>query len=194
MAPKVEMNPNRKKIIESILLLIEEASKAGFRLTQYDIVKSIFIADVFHLKKYGRPISFDNYAALPFGPVPSETYNMLKPGYDGTRHFGDEWPFWDRVSCPERGGNSFEYLNPKRAANRRRLSQTDMNEIQDAFQFVRTEGFSGVKDWTHMLEAYTSAWKARGTKKSSPMDYHLLGEGLDAEVVSNLVHASHFMK
>lgn len=194
MAPKAELTPNRKKIIESILLLIEEAAKAGFKLTQYDIVKSIFIADLWHLKKYGRPISFDNYAALPFGPVPRETYDILKPSYDGVRHFGGEWPFWDRISCPERGDKSFEYRNARRPANRRRLSQTDVNELQDAFQFVRTEGFSGVKDWTHMHKAYTSAWNSRGEKKSSPMDYHLLDEGLDAEMVGNLVHASRFMK
>lgn len=194
MPPKVELKPNYKRIVEAILFLIEEAAKDNYELTQFEIVKSIFIADLFHLKKYGRPVSFDNYAAMPFGPVPSATYDMLKPNYAGNRHFGDDWPLWDRVPFPERAPNAAKFINIRRGANRRRLSQTDMNELQDALKFVRVEGFQGIKDWTHMLESYTTAWNARGGMRSSPMDYRLLDESLNEEVIANIAHASHFLK
>jgi uncharacterized phage-associated protein len=87
------LQPNKKKILEIVLFLIELAHNSREAITQYEIVKSIFIADVFHLKKFGRPVSFDNYAALPFGPVPSEAYDMLKPSYDGSGISDGEWPF-----------------------------------------------------------------------------------------------------
>ena len=62
------LQPNKQKILESVLFLIELAEKETYHPTQYELVKSIFIADFHHLKKYGRPITFDNYSAMELGP------------------------------------------------------------------------------------------------------------------------------
>lgn len=43
------MDPDRKKILEVILFLLEEGERRGLLLTQYDIVKSMFLADKKHL-------------------------------------------------------------------------------------------------------------------------------------------------
>ena len=48
--PLPKLRPNYKKILQSILFLINEAERRGFYVTEYDIDKSIFVADVRHLK------------------------------------------------------------------------------------------------------------------------------------------------
>ncbi|MDR3527409.1 MAG: Panacea domain-containing protein [Rhizomicrobium sp.] len=186
------LQPNRAKIVEAILLLIEEAGRHRRTLTQYDVVKSLFIADLWHLKKFGRPITFDNYVAMKFGPVPSEAYDMLKPIYAwrGTPQ-PEGWPLWDRKATE--GSNVAHFENPRRSANRRKLSDTDVRELTEALSFVMNLGFGGVCDWTHMNPAYVDAWKARGDRKSNEMRYELLLEGKDKELISELAHASKHM-
>src|SRR5271155_2168922 len=44
--------PDRERILEAIIYLINK----GKNLSQYDIVKTIFLADKAHLNRYGRPI------------------------------------------------------------------------------------------------------------------------------------------
>ena len=187
------LHPNKKKILEAILFLIEKAEATKQSVTQYEIVKSIFVADLFHLKKFGRPVSFDNYSALTFGPVPSETYDMLKPGYNADDLSETDWPPWDRSPSPYGGPRAFRFHNPKRGPNLRKLSQSDMSELAEALDLVKQLGFGGVRDWTHLHPAYKSAWDSRGERRSIPMDYSLLVEGRDHELVSELAHASKHM-
>jgi len=185
--------PNKRKILESILFIIELAEQGGAYPTQYDIVKSIFAADLFHLKKYGRPVSFDNYSAMPFGPVPSETYDMLKPTYNADPLEEATWPLWERRPAPEIASTAFRYCKPKRPANRRKLSQSDMTELAAAFDLVKQLGFVDTRDWTHEHPAYKDAWANRGSSRSSPMNYEQLVEGEDKELVAELVHASNYI-
>lgn len=189
----LHLQPNKRKILEAVLFLIELGGEDGAYPTQYDIVKSVFAADIFHLKKYGRPVTFDNYSALPFGPVPSETYDMLKPNYNAADLGEAQWPLWDRKQAPELAMNAYRYCRPKRSANKRKLSHSDMAELKAAFELVKQLGFEGTRDWTHDHPAYIDAWNRRGSGKSSPMDYVRLVDGHDNELVQELAHASNYM-
>jgi hypothetical protein len=190
MAALPRLNPKLDKILEAVLFLLQEAARRGQTLTQYDIVKSVFVADIFHLKKFGRPITFDNYTAMKFGPVPSETYAMLKPDYAGGRYFDEPWPPWERQSAPEFGPTACAYSCPRRPANLRKLSKTDVGELSEALDFVKTLGFGGVRDWTHLNDAYIDAWKPKGSRAAYDMNYTLLLENRDEELVAELVQAS----
>lgn len=44
----------------------------------YRVFKILYLADVEHLAKYGRPIVGDVYHALPKGPVPTNMYDEFK--------------------------------------------------------------------------------------------------------------------
>lgn len=186
------LQPNRTKIVEAILLLIEEAYRHSRTLTQYEIVKSLFIADFWHLKKFGRPVTFDNYVAMKFGPVPSEAYDMLKSNYVWRGiPAPDGWPLWDRKAIE--GSTVAHFENPRRPANRRKLSETDIGELTEALSLVMKLGFGGVRDWTHLNPAYVDAWEARGARNSNTMKYELLLDGGDKELVADLAHASKHM-
>ena len=47
------------------------ASKAGGKINKMKALKLMFLADRYHLRKYGRLVSNDYYVAMKLGPVPS---------------------------------------------------------------------------------------------------------------------------
>ena len=187
------LKANYRKIVEAVLFLIEEAERRGTYVTKYEIVKSVFVADVAHLNNYGRPISFDNYYAMKDGPVPSATYDLL--GDERPENFGPDfgpWPLWSREPSPKDGTRALKYVRPKRSANRRVLSETDISALSEALSLIKAQSFSDTRDMTHEYEAYREAWHEDGEKKSYLMRYDLLIEDHDQDLVSDIVQASHY--
>jgi len=54
------------------------ASKSGGRINKMKALKLIFLADRYHLRKYGRLISNDFYVAMKLGPVPSVVLDIAE--------------------------------------------------------------------------------------------------------------------
>lgn len=54
------------------------ASQSGGRINKMKALKLLFFADRYHLRKYGRPISNDEYFAMNFGPVPSGAKDLAE--------------------------------------------------------------------------------------------------------------------
>lgn len=61
-------------ILESVYYL---AKKSNAPVDKLAAIKLLFFADRYHLRKYGRLISNDTYYALPHGPVPSNTLDII---------------------------------------------------------------------------------------------------------------------
>jgi hypothetical protein len=189
--PLPKFRPNHRKILEAILYLINEAVRRNVYVTEYDIDKSIFLADVAHLNQYGRPITFDNFVAMRHGPVPSTTRDMLQPGFNSRSQFAAEtWPPWDRVKSPEDGDLAYKFINPKRKENRRVLSETDISQLAEALAVVKSLKFAGVKAETHKHPAYTEAWARRGDMKAPDIDYGKLLDAQDDDLIEDLVFSS----
>jgi len=74
------MNLPRKfdseKTIEAILYIANNVP--SFNATIYPVIKLLYFADKLHLEKYGRQITGDQYVAMQKGPVPSQSYDILK--------------------------------------------------------------------------------------------------------------------
>nr|WP_254873277.1 Panacea domain-containing protein [Marinitoga sp. 1138] len=41
-------------------------------------IKLLYFAERYHIRKYGRPIFWDKYVAMRFGPVQSNVYDLIK--------------------------------------------------------------------------------------------------------------------
>jgi uncharacterized phage-associated protein len=54
------------------------ARKAGGRLSKLKALKLVFFADRYHLRKYGRLITNDEYWAMDYGPVASNTKDLAE--------------------------------------------------------------------------------------------------------------------
>jgi hypothetical protein len=170
----IPMRPNQGRIVEAILFIIQDATERRMFVTQYDIVKSLFLADRAHLNKYGRPITFDNYVAMEHGPVPSTAYNFLKEDGRVIRKYPDVLP-WSRAKAPDLGKSCFRYWAPKRAPNEDILSPSDFDELRSALTIVKALGFGQVRRLTHEDQAYVDAWEGEdGGHRQYPMSYALL--------------------
>ena len=130
--PLPKLRPNYKRILESILFLINEAERRGLYVTEFDIDKSIFVADVRHLNEYGRPVTFDNYVATEHGPVPSATRYILRPNFKGKPYFTEAWPPWERLPSPSDRPKAFKFIRPTRKENLRVLSKSHVSVLTDA--------------------------------------------------------------
>jgi len=182
-----------KKIRETLLFVMSAAHARGYVPTQYDLVKALFIADFHHMNRYGRPVTFDSHVAMEHGPVPTAAYNMLKPQFNWALIFGDNRaPFNMRAS--KRGpADVYEYFETFSKPDLNLLSKSDQEELESALSYVIEKGFFGVRDWTHDLEAYKSAWAERGDKRSTPMDTRLLLESGDKKEAEAIAFASHHL-
>jgi uncharacterized phage-associated protein len=63
-------------VINSLIYILSkfEDNTAEFHKT----FKILYFAEQKHLAKYGKSITDDSYAALPYGPVPSLAYDIVK--------------------------------------------------------------------------------------------------------------------
>ena len=58
--------------------LVYFVGKEGGRINKMKSLKLIYFADRYHLRKYGRLITNDNYLAMQHGPVPSTTKDIAE--------------------------------------------------------------------------------------------------------------------
>ncbi|MBL7909903.1 MAG: SocA family protein [Bacteroidia bacterium] len=70
------MNRLQKKSVQTLNYLASKSSDG--LINRLKLIKMLWLADKYHLLKYGRTILKDSYYALEHGPVPSETMDISK--------------------------------------------------------------------------------------------------------------------
>jgi uncharacterized phage-associated protein len=191
-APIFPMTAQKDRIIAAISLLIVEAGSRGYEVTQYDLVKSLFLADRAHLNKYGRPITFDNYVAMKDGPVPSLSYDFLKDDRNAIRRHNINLP-WRRTEASHIAHNAFVYSIDKNAVNTDALSPSDARELKAALVIIKSLGFNQVRKLTHDDAAYIDAWEEEGTLRRYSMSYMMLFDVPSEELAADLSFLSKHM-
>lgn len=134
---------DQRTVIEAILYIM---AKAGRPVTKYKIVKILYFADLLHLRRYGRTITGDWYAAMEFGPVPSDSYDMIKP-------------VWDPVKPDEAGilqvlqrADQYSAL-PRRNADIDYLSESERECLDEIASRILPLSFDEIMNMSH-----GSAW------------------------------------
>ncbi len=72
-----------KKAVQAINYF---AKKEGGKIDKLKLIKLIYFADRYHIRKYGRPIINDTYLAMPLGAVGSSTKDIV----DSSRFLAEE--------------------------------------------------------------------------------------------------------
>ncbi len=72
---KVNFNYNYKKAVQA---LNHYALQQGGTINKMKALKLIYLADRYHLRKYGRLITNDTYFAMEYGPVPSAAKDIAE--------------------------------------------------------------------------------------------------------------------
>jgi uncharacterized phage-associated protein len=146
------------------------ASKDIPALDKYKICKLLFLADKYHLVKYGRPITGDKYCALPYGPIPSAFLNII----DGV--IGGQLLIPEVASLSEATELDRQYENPrfkaKAAYDASKLSQSDLMAIDHVVADFASMGFAELKAITHSMVAYKRAWAEKPQdRNAADMDF-----------------------
>ena len=182
-APIHTMTPNAPRIMAAIAYIIYEGGRRRNAITQYDIVKTLFLADRASLNKYGRPVTFDNYVAMKDGPVPSLAYNFLKADKPSlAKHHVT--PAWHREAQP--GTKAMLFTIDKADVETDALAPSDLDELATALTVVKALGFGQVRRLTHEDPAYVDAWRDEGPKQSYDMSYSLLFDTPNEEMAKEL--------
>jgi hypothetical protein len=134
------------KALEVLLWLAN--AKPGIDI--YHLVKAAFYADKYHLNKYGRPITGDDYVADRYGPLAQCLYGLLTDnplemialGINGRLPFAIQSP-WRVV--------------PDRSANTRILSESDVEALSHGLHQVEGLTFEELVSMTHEEKAYIEA-------------------------------------
>lgn len=168
----VKMKPNVDRILAALFHVIKEAHERKRIVTQYELVKTLFLADRSHLNEWGRPITFDNYTAMQHGPVPSLAYDLLKANVKTLHDHNISQLPWKTVDSD---GNKKYFLPPDEALSEETyLSQSDIEALDDALGMVLRLGFGQIRRLTHEDRAYLEAWREDGGKAAYDMKLGLL--------------------
>jgi uncharacterized phage-associated protein len=130
------------------------ASKNLPEFDKYKSCKLIFLADKYHLVRYARPITGDEYFAVPYGPIPSQTLDHLTRFEAGNDEKLEQiFELDDHFAYPRyvaKGESDFSVL-----------SQSDIMALDRTAELYGQKSFAELKAITHAMPAYDKAWKSR---------------------------------
>jgi len=66
---------NHKKAVQCLNYF---AGRNGGIINKMKAIKLVWLSDRAHIRRYGRPIIMDQYFALPYGPIPSNTTDLAE--------------------------------------------------------------------------------------------------------------------
>jgi len=144
---------DKEKAISAILY-ITKALLGGVDKIKPDlhkVFKILYFADQEHLALYGRPIVGDYYVAMEHGPVPSNTYDMVK-SVRGDSAFCNIEEFDEYFEVKGR------YVYPKQSPDMEVFSDSDLECIGESIRQNKDLTFHALKTKSHD-EAYRRATK-----------------------------------
>jgi uncharacterized phage-associated protein len=187
----VKLKPSVNRILAALFYVMSEAKKRPKAVSQYDLVKTLFLADRAHLNEWGRPITYDNYTAMLHGPVPSLAYNLLKSDTKAMRDVKLSSLPWTSVATSKTVRHFFpldDALDVKQ-----HLSRSDMDALTDALGTVLRLGFGQIRRLTHEDPAYVDAWRDENEKGAYAMKLGLLFDEPNFEQAASLEEVSQYV-
>jgi hypothetical protein len=164
---KIQFRINYQKSIEVILYVLSKFDDKG--LNTYNLLKTIFAADKYHLNKYGRPVTGDTYIKMEYGAVPSTIYNYIKHDPIVISGISDiNYPF-DSV-----GHDTIA----KRTYNNNLLSESDTEALDCGIKEYTNLLFDQVKEKNHNEQCWIE------TEINRPIDFELMID--NKEIIDDL--------
>lgn len=157
------------KIIHSILFVL---NKLGGESDLHKIFKILYFADQKHLAIYGFPITGDYYIAMPHGPVPSKSYDVLKAirgdsFWTASKEYSDLFEVEDHI------------VIAKQIPDMDELAESDVECLLEAIAENKDLTFQQLVDKSHK-----SAWE-KARNDASNFDNEMKVEDIAKEVNVN---------
>lgn len=165
-------------VIKAVLLYILTHSEDGKR-DIYSLVKAAYYAQQNHLAQYGTPLFKDCICALPFGPVPSNIYNVLKMASGDSNELN-----YHRSDDMHLASDAINFKSGRYSAkedpNMDFLSKSDIESLNYGIEKVAKMSFNQIKEDTHGME-----WNRAFNSKSSLKEMNLLNIAKEGDASSD---------
>ena len=165
-------------VIKAVLLYILTHSNDGQR-DIYSLVKTAYYAQQNHLAQYGTPLFKDCICALPFGPVPSNIYNVLKMASGDSNELN-----YHRSDDMHLASDAINFKSGRYSAkedpNMDFLSKSDIESLNYGIEKVAKMSFNKIKEDTHGME-----WNRAFNSKSSLKEMNLLNIAKEGDASSD---------
>ena len=140
--------------------------KLGGKWDKYSLLKILYFAERKHLAEYGRPVTGDAYIAMPYGPVPSNSYDYVKANTSFNRFFSIDGDVITSIETPD--------LDV--------LSDSDVECLDLSIEENKTLSFGQLKEKSHDV-AYNWAWDNLGKNSTIPYVKIASAGGASAEMI-----------
>ena len=150
---------DKEKAITSMLYICHSL---GGNWDKYSLLKILYFAEQKHLAIYGRPITGDNMIAMPYGPVPSISYDEVKYSKANPEYFDIQDNVVIAIAAP----------------NLDCLSESDIECLNESIEENKDLGFSMLRNKSHD-SAYE--WTINNIGQNSTIPYTKIAEAAGAE-------------
>jgi uncharacterized phage-associated protein len=165
----LKFRPKLQKIVELMLHLAHIRPGAD----KYQAVKFFYLADREHLKRYGRPISYEKYFAMEYGPVASTVLDLLNGKLNILKQAGiEKLPFETEAGSTPDGKYTTTFIRkPLREIDRDLFSASDLAVFDEVVEKYRNATFDDLFKATHEHFAWLNAWSTRKYGERAEMFY-----------------------
>lgn len=151
---------NHKKSIQALTLF---AQKEGGAINKMKAIKLLWLCDRFHLRKYGRTISGDNYVAMKLGPVASNTRDILEQSTFLSEEESEYSNLFINVV------NKYNY-SVKAEPNLKVFSKSDLNTFEEVYNVYGHLTHFELSRLSHLFPEWQKFESALKTNNSSRYD------------------------
>jgi hypothetical protein len=148
---------NYKKSVQALNIL---AFKNGGVINKMKAIKLIWLSDRLHIRKFGRTITGDDYYALPNGPVPSATRDIL----ESSNFLDDVASDYAKEYITEI--DKYNYTSVIKA-NTKVFSITDIEIINQIFDHFGKDDHFDLSNFSHLFPEWKRHESALAKKLSS---------------------------
>lgn len=149
-------------IIESVSYLLQKLGKTD----KVKIIKLLFFADKYHLVKYGRTVTNDDYWAMPHGPVGSNIKDVLE--FNNSTMSENELRLAKSRFTPTAFKKSFKVQSSFDANLCNFLSETDIEALDFVIENFGHMGTWEIRDYSHLYpewKQYEESFKNGQTRR-----------------------------
>lgn len=144
---------NHKKGVQAVNYFAE---KAGGKISKIFVCKLVWMADRMHLLHEGRNITGDSYSALEWGPVPSQTLNIINRREDLVKEREIQYRDQNITFVNGNVGLIGSIAEPNKGV----FSKTDLDVMDLVFEHFKDATVTGVINFSHQYPE----WKKHEAK------------------------------
>lgn len=161
---KMMLEFDYKKATQAINYL---AKKEGGQIDKLKLIKLVYLADRYHLRRYGRPMVNDAYFAMPLGPVGSSVKDIAE-----FSHFLDKSELDYAATYLGRGGQPNTVVSVA-DVDQRIFSKSEREALDFAYKEFGGQTASALVNVTHRYPEWGKFKSALDSKETTrePMSY-----------------------